>query len=328
MSVVAANVFGVKSFVEEQREIASRWKESTTALPEAARDAAPYVNKAGVAEGPSYSFCLPAEHAQLNLLPDVRERALAIFAELGIPWHAGVDGGPSNHLLSSQVQCANALTAMVDDPERIVTAFGKFLDIEEVVEVESGRFLTFEYVGPDDYLGEAVGGARTRGANCTSVDAAFGFRNAGGQTELALVEWKYTESYRRVRKADPRKDEVRAGRYRSLYEAADGALEPVLPFALMLDEPFYQLMRQQLLAAELEKHGVADAVRVLHVLDPANIAYQQSIVRPEVRALGETVDEAWSRLVKDPSRFVHVDPEVFRDSAVTSAEYVARYAAS
>lgn len=101
----------------------------------------------------------------------------------------------------------------------------------------------------------------------------------------------------------------------------------MVPFALMLDEPFYQLMRQQLLAAELEKYGVADVVRVLHVLVSANLAYQQSIVRPEMHELGNTVGEVWWRMVKNPSRFVHVDPAVFRDPEVTSAEHVVRYGA-
>jgi hypothetical protein len=65
-----------------------------------------------------------------------------------------------------------------------------------VLEIEPGRFLTFEYIGPKDYLHEAKNGVRIRGAHCTSVDAAFLHRGTDGVVELVLVEWKYTESYR------------------------------------------------------------------------------------------------------------------------------------
>lgn len=121
---------------------------------------------------------------------------MALFTELGIPWHAGIDGGPSSHLLSSQVQCVNALGQMVRDPERLVRAFGELLGIGEALQIEPDRYLTFEYIGPSDYFGEAPGGHRTRGAQCTSVDAAFKHRGWDGVVELVLLEWKYTESYR------------------------------------------------------------------------------------------------------------------------------------
>ncbi len=83
------------------------------------------------------------------------------------------------------------------------------------------------------------------------------------------------------------------------------------------------------LAEQIEKHsGTYDVARVLHVLDPANAEYQRSIVRPEMRELGDTVDQIWLSLLRDSSKFIHVDPRAFRDSAVTSEEYVARYPGS
>ena len=86
-------------------------------------------------------------------------------------------------------------------------------------------------------------------------------------------------------------------------------------------------MRQQLLAYRLERDRVedADVVRVLHVLDPANAGYQQSLVRPETKAMGDSVDAVWSMLLRSPDRFAHVDPAVFLDPAITSTEYVDRY---
>lgn len=101
----------------------------------------------------------------------------------------------------------------------------------------------------------------------------------------------------------------------------------VLSFELILDEPFYQLVRQQLLAHELEKAGAhdADRVRVLHVLPAANDAYQASLVRPEHRSVGGTVSQVWQRMLVRPDRFVPVDSAMFLDEEVTSAEYLLRY---
>ena len=164
---------GVMTYSVQEKTRAAAWKRSTTVLPDAAREPAQYVNKDGRSTGPLRDFCLPAAFAEHNLLEPHRSAALALFDELGIPWHAGVGGGPSNHLASSQVQCVNALMAMVEEPARIVRAFGGLLAIDEVLQIEPGRFLTFEYIGPTDYFGECPTGERIRGAHCTSVDAAF-----------------------------------------------------------------------------------------------------------------------------------------------------------
>lgn len=68
--------------VERARAIA--WKQATGTLPETAQLPAPYRTKFGT-DGPEvHDFYLPAEHAALSLLPEVRDGALALFAELGI----------------------------------------------------------------------------------------------------------------------------------------------------------------------------------------------------------------------------------------------------
>jgi hypothetical protein len=244
---------------------------------------------------------------------------------LGVPWHAGLDGGPGNHLLSSQVQCVNALAQMVHEPERLRRAFADVLGTDEVLEVEPGRSLTFEYIGPHDYFGEAPGGQRVRGAHCTSVDAAFLHRTQDGVRELVLLEWKYTESYR-PRRPEPAKDAVRWQRYGDAWSDPAGPVTHALPFADVLDEPLYQLVRQQLLAHALEQDHVlgADRVRTLHVLPRANGAYQASLL-PAHRALGDTVTAVWQRLLRTQDRFVALDSSLFLDPAVTSPEYVLRY---
>ena len=139
------------SYTAQERERAARWKQTTSTVLAAAKVPAPY-RSADPEVGQSYDFCLPAESAALSLLPEVRPQALALFASLGIPWHMGVDGGPGNHLLSSQVQCVNALGQMVGDAARVKRAFGALLNTDEVLEIEPGRFMTFEYIGDVDYV--------------------------------------------------------------------------------------------------------------------------------------------------------------------------------
>lgn len=318
-------------YAAEHNRLAIAWKRRTATLPEGARVPGHY-SRQGKLDGP-YPVCLPMKYAAHNLLPEVRTGALALFAELDIPWHDSVAGGPSNHLRDSQVQCVNALFAMVSDPARIKRAFGRALDIAEVLQIEDGRYLTFEYIGPTDYFGEGfrhgkeVG--RRRGSNCTSVDAAFLFKTSASVTELALVEWKFTESYLTAQDRDAAADAVRIGRYGDDLSSPDGPVRSdVLPIELLLDEPFYQLMRQQLLAHRLEEahvHG-AEVARVLHVLAPDNTGYQDSLVRDEHRALGATVDEVWAKLLRASDRFAHIDPSVFLDPQITSAEFTDRYA--
>ena len=154
MSVDAATVESM-TYSQAQRAQAVRWKHSTGTLAAEARLPAPYVTKDGSSAGPEHDFCLPPAYAAWSLLPEVRELALELFDELGIPWHAGVDGGPSNHLLSSQVQCVNALGQMVLDPDRLQQRLRRPRRIEEVLEIEPGRYLTFEYIGPTDFFDEA-----------------------------------------------------------------------------------------------------------------------------------------------------------------------------
>jgi hypothetical protein len=313
-------------YATEQNKRQIYWLKTSETLPLEARAGGTYTDRDGKDHGPLPLF-LPRDLAAHNLLPGVRDGAIALFAELGIPWHDGVDGGPSNHLRDSQVQCANALFRMVDEPHRIKRAFGHTVDIDEVLPIEDGRSLTFEYIGPTDYFHEGKGAPRRRGTHCTSVDAAFRYRTSAGRVELALVEWKYTESYLGQR---PRSgsDETRRRRYETDFLDPEGPLRSdVVPFDALLHEPFYQLMRQQLLAYRLEKDRTqdAEAVRVVRVLSPANVGYEASLPLPDHRAVGTTVSEVWHALIRRPDRFVTVDPAVFLEEEITIPEYVERY---
>src|SRR6476660_3954273 len=116
-------------FVTRARQRATSWKSTTETLPEAAKRPAPYLRD-GRPQG-MYPFCLPAGYATFNLLPDARPTALAEFARGDIAWHAQTPLGPTNHLLSSQIQCVNTLEPMARDPDLMIAAFGNVLDIRD-----------------------------------------------------------------------------------------------------------------------------------------------------------------------------------------------------
>ena len=115
------------AYRDQERARAIAWKMATATLDDDDRADAPYIDTDGTIGKKAYSFCLPVESARKNLLPEVRGFGIELFADLKIPWHAGLNGYPGNHLLSSQVQCVNALGRMVHDPHRIVAAFGPVL---------------------------------------------------------------------------------------------------------------------------------------------------------------------------------------------------------
>ena len=213
-------------------------------------------------------------------------------------------------------------------PRLVVAAFGEVLPIGEPLPIEDGRYLAFEYIGAADHLAEAKPGiARERGRFCTSTDAAIRYRRPGGGIEVALIEWKYSESYHGRTLAKSRSD--RLDRYRPLFEAPDGPLRTdVIPYADLFVEPFYQLMRHQLLAQAMERSGElgADAVRVLHVAPATNAELQLSLTRDSHRASGATLYTAWHAMLRRPDRFVTLDSARLATAAITSEEYVARYA--
>lgn len=312
-------------YVDAARAAAEKWKVTSPTIAPDARRPGHYRATPGSAV---YGFCLPREHAGLNLLPEVRDLVRAHFREHSISWHASVDGGPTTHLLSSQVQCVNALGQMIRDPARIEAAFGDRLEIGSIDRIDEG-YMTFEWVPGKDYLGESKKGSLRRGAGNTSMDAAFRFTTRTGTSALALVEWKFTESYTRTRRANAASDETRRGRYEQLVNDPSGPINPnVLPFEDLLDEPFYQLVRQQLLAGAIEAdptEPVAE-VHIVHVVPRANRAYEASLVRDSHRAQGDDVSDVWAKLNKRRERYHRLDSAVFLDPAITSPEYVARYA--
>jgi hypothetical protein len=250
-----------------------------------------------------------------NLAPSIREWAPAYFHEERITWHIH-----ASHGLSSQVCCLNFLMPLAARPAVLSRVIANALGIEppEMLEIERGPngvpwFIGFEWIGERDYLNE--GGAssrRTRGANSTSSDAIVRFRHAN-QIETLLIEWKYTETYgapipNKVRKgAAPTSNQVRADRYGELTFAPNGPIRNDLNLKLedFFWEPFYQLLRQQIMSYQMEKAREAntDRVRVLHI-SPAGNLRLHAVTSKALSRFGVDAFAVFAQTLVDPAAFV------------------------
>ncbi len=246
----------------------------------------------------------------LNLSPAIREHGIKYFGDHGIVWHTH-----ANHGLSSQVCCLNFLMPLADKPELLAAFVGHVLDIAPpemlAIDETNGSLVGFEWVGKESYLNETRGSARLgRGAHATSADAIVRFRHEG-RVEALLIEWKYTESYGAP--LDPDGNETRVKRYKDIAIAPDGPIRNDIGLVVedFFWEPFYQLLRQQMLAFQMQKHresGV-ERVRVLHIAPAANKALLK-ITAPKLRGRGaDTAFAAFQTTLVDPTAFVSVATE-------------------
>ena len=308
----------MSSFLEVEKQRQSEFKQQSPTFSAAARSD-------GMYKGRLRPFCLPGDHAEENLFPGIREPAPEYFAKFKIKWHDGHDGKPSNHLCSSQVCCVNFLFPFHDQPGALANLLRPvFPDLARMLPIENGQYVAFEWIGQENYLREKISrnGKRTRGALFTSADAAVMFEITGGARQIVLIEWKYTESYtgRQPKANDSKSGAVRREIYRPLYDRADCPLDKdVLPsFDALFYEPFYQLMRQQFLAHEMEKvHELgANVVSVLHITPMHNTDFRR-VTSPELENLGDTATGVWQQLVAEQDHFASVSTETLFGPMVT-----------
>jgi hypothetical protein len=257
---------------------------------ERARQAA-YFAKTAPAEAlrPEAAYRLSPMHRSLNLAPSIRATATSVFgAPPKAAWHRHADHG-----LSSQVACVNFLMPLAARPALLGRVIGGALGLEgtEMLPVETGPdgepwFVGFEWIGRADYLNEwPQTGKATRGANATSADAVVRFRHEG-RIETVLIEWKYTERYGAPLNA--KGNATRVARYRDLVFAPAGPIRSDLGLRVedFFWEPFYQLLRQQMLARRMEdaREDGTTRVRVLHI-SPAGNAHLHKVTAPALRVV-------------------------------------------
>jgi hypothetical protein len=293
--------------VEKKRQLA--WKLTTKTLPREAK-------VPGLFGSRLYPFCLPLEHAGLNLYSEIREEALELFARLGIVWHtSALPGLPTNHLCSSQVFCVNSLAPFLHRAEALAEFLRPFFpDLARVLPVEEDRFVAFEFIDPDNLLGEVpkLGATRHRGAGNTSIDAAILYESQAGDRTLLFIEWKYSESYPSVYKRFRTDGSDRVEPYRHLFHG------PLTPFNLELAgqieeymyEPYYQAMRHQLLATQYREFGSphVDQVRLVHVAVTQNHGLR-AVTSPRFREFGSDFYETWKKLLIEPEDFILIPTE-------------------
>jgi hypothetical protein len=297
------------TFLETEKSRYERVKPTADWLSEAARANGEY-------RGRARAFCIPEEHAAENLFVGTRERVIEYFAHNQIKWHDGTAAGPSNHLCSSMVCGVNFLSPLMDNAEAATTFLRGVFDEEVVrsVPVADEPHVEFEWVGDpnEDYLNEGLN--RTRGANATSADAAMAYLRPDGGKTLVLIEWKYTESYSTDYKGAGEQGKTRRRRYEELFNAPESPFDgQKVSYDETLYEPFYQFMRQQLLAWRMEAKGLehgADRVRVLHLSPSANTDFEK-VTAPALAARheGRKSTRLWQSLLVDRGRFTPVSVE-------------------
>jgi hypothetical protein len=262
----------------------------------------------GIFRNHSYSFILPTGYEGENLYSSIRQAAPNYFSEHSITQHIY-----SHHLCSSQISCLNFLFPFMNEPEALTALLRPlFPSIRRILPLETAdQYVAFEWIGRENYLKERVSGKRRRGANCTSMDATVLFERLDGKRQIVLIEWKYTESYGRDNKRVAKSGTDRGEIYLRQFEQVGNPFnKTILPsYDALFYEPFYQFMRQQLLAHEVERVQIeADVASLLHIAPAHNVELQR-VTSPELRPLGTTVTDIWKQLVQNPDRFASVTTE-------------------
>ncbi len=299
----------MSQWLEEEKLHQAKFKTDSDYFSETAQRDGVYKNK-------QRPFCLPRDCAEENLFAAIRLSITNYFTQYEIKWHDAQDRRPSNHLCDSQVCCVNFLFPFADKPTALAALLKPICPyLAHMLPIENGQYVAHEWIGQQNYLGEKISrnGKRTRGANFTSADAAVMFQQHDGQRHILLIEWKYTESYgstplRYARSSGTDRLDI----YAPLLNRSDCPIkrEAVSAWDALFYEPFYQFMRQQLLAHEMElAHELdTDVVSVLHIA-PAHNRDFQKVTSPALRGLGDSATQVWKHLLRSPERFISVNTE-------------------
>ena len=274
-----------------------------------------------------------------NLYPCIRGegRALDFFRCRRISWWTSPASGdygkadkPTRNMASSQVACVNFLLPLSAIPGALLTVLRAFDDdVVDIADIHHGgetSKVEFEWIG----LERSLEGGRTRGSQNTSIDAFLVAETLSGRRRAYLIEWKYVERYLRFRpefKGEGPKGDTRRLRYAKRFSAPSSSFDPAMAPKLddFLFEPFYQIMRQRLLAdrmVEDRELGIEEA-KVVVVVPKANWAYRaisdgRAITSPQLARRFprlETVEAVVRASLKQPdSQFDMVAPSFLVDA--------------
>ena len=271
-----------------------------------------------------------------NLYPGIRGAggAIGFFSRRSIRWWSGDDskGGPTRNMTSSQVACVNFLLPLAEMSGALAGVLRAIDDdVRSVVDIHHGGNTSpveFEWIGVD----RSLEGGRTRGSRNTSIDALLVAETATGRLRAYLLEWKYAEqclSTRPTFLGEGKSGETRRRRYAERYRAPFSSfnLEAVPEMDDFLYEPFYQLMRQRLLADRVVQEGELDVdeAKVVVVAPERNLAYRSvadgrkttsPLLAKRFPHL-DTVHQAMRAALKDPdAQFDMVAPSTLAGAVV------------
>lgn len=235
------------------------------------------------------------------------------------------------NLRSSQVACFNVMFPLRLNPELARKALKPLLPgVTDVNRIE------FEYTGDEGatkWLGEPPGGKR--GQNRTSIDVAIWWQDSNREN-LTLVEWKYTERSfgecggftSRGNRNKQSCDELdvsspNAAEKCYLAQATNPRLsrhywDHMNEAGINLKSlkgikgcpfrgPFYQLLRQYLLAAYLRKSDKVDRVDVALVAFSGNSSVLD--LPPYLSELGDSIVDAWNALLVGVPELRYIEVE-------------------
>jgi hypothetical protein len=286
-------------------------------------------NFPGISNGP---YSKNPDHLYPHILPPGNESRVyygdyddikEYFDESGITFHT-----ESLNLKSSQVCCINLLFPLKKDISKATAVFKLlFPNLQNISKIE------FEYTGDDNEyreLGEPESGKR--GQNRTSIDAAVFWKDKSNIEHISFIEWKYTEPGFGGCSAfnDTDKDEVKLKclnqrvlespeeyclvttgsplRNRTYWKLMEKAGIDINLFTSKegcpFRGPFYQLMRQYLLAYLVTKNKPEAKVEVVSMAFENNASIHK-IPRylKDLAATQNTKDiiTLWNSIIKPPS---------------------------
>ena len=286
--------------------------------------------------GSGASHILPMDRAGEGLYCGLRQGALDYFSEYSITWWlsrdeavsrraAGVVGLPTGHLTSSQLACVNHLEPARNHVE-IALQVARQVDpsVDRVLFVPGERgFVAFEWLPKRDLLNEST--RRTRGANVTSLDALMLGQRRSGKIVVLAFEWKFLETYgqqavARVSKAGT----DRLARYQALLDDPSCPVKRRDPGTFFY-EPYYQLMRQTLLAWQMTRDAIEgwptiDDWRHVQVIPAGNLKLRRHVPHAVSDYAGhKTLESAWRSVLKSPNRYRVVTPTDLMPTDVPAA---------
>ena len=323
------------------------FEHSAKARQHAFRDESQTVSASGKHQederGLSNPHLLALGYEEENLYPGIRGMGGAIhfFGRRNIKWwkssRSGDDttvDGPTRNMASSQVACVNFLLPLAGIPGALSAALRTLDgDVRAVVDIHHEGHpssLEFEWLG----IPRSLEGGSTRGVQNTSVDAFLVAETVSGRRRAYLLEWKYVEQYQSTRpdfKGEGRSGDTRRLRYAEPFRSPSSSFNPEAAPELddFLYEPFYQLMRQRLLADRMvqQRELDVDEAKVVVVVPEDNRAYRtvgfgRTMTSPPLARRFphlETVEAVMGASLKDPgAQFGMVSPSLLLHGVVRS----------